>query len=241
MNGEIVRLRKAFLFQGLPDEALEMLAQKITRQRLAKDEVLFHRGDRGDALFIIEEGEVKIVREDEDGGELALNRCGPGETIGEMSLFDQGPRSASVVAAAPTEFLELKREAFFELLNQHPDVAVSLIRSLSSRLRFASAYIQTATEWSKKIAEGDYSFTEQNQPEAVTDEDKAGQMLSEFFKMAKDVKEREENLKREVQKLNLVIDEAKRKQEFDELTSTEFYSNLKAQAQKIRAQRRDRS
>ncbi len=241
MNGEIVRLKKAFMFQGLPDETLEILARKITRQRLAKDETLFHRGDSGDALFIIEEGEVKIVREDEDGGELALNRCGPGETIGEMSLFDREPRSASIIATTATEVLELKQEAFFELLNQHPDVALSLIRSFSSRLRFASAYIQTATEWSRKIAEGDYSFMEQTQPDAVTDEDKAGQMLYEFFKMAGDVKEREERLKREVQKLSLVIDEAKRRQEVEELTSTEFYSQLKMQAQKIRAQRRDRS
>ncbi|MBI5936010.1 MAG: cyclic nucleotide-binding domain-containing protein [Chloroflexi bacterium] len=241
MNGEIIRLKKAFMFQGLPDEALKVLAQKITRQRLKKDEVLFRRGDSAQALFIIEEGEVKIVREDENGGELALNRCGAGETIGEMSLFDREPRSASVVAAAPTHVLELKREAFFELLNQHPDVAVSLIRSLSSRLRFASAYIQTATEWSKKIAEGDYSFMEQNQPEALTDEDKAEQMLFEFFKMAKGVKEREESLERQVQKLTLVIDEAKRRQEVEELTSAEFYSQLKTQAQKIRAQRRDRS
>jgi CRP-like cAMP-binding protein len=241
MNSEIIRLKKAFMFQGLPDEALEVMALKITHQRLAKDEVLFHRGDKGDALYIIDEGRVKIVREDDRGGELALNRCGPGETVGEMALFDNEPRSASVIATTDTEVLELKREAFFELLDQRPDVAVSLIRSFSSRLRFASAYIQTATEWSKKIAEGDYSFMDQTQLEAVTDEDKAGQMLAEFFKMAKGVKEREDNLKREVQKLSLVIDEAKRKQEFDELTSTEFYSKLKEQAQKIRAQRRDRS
>ena len=241
MNSEIIRLKKAFMFQGLPDEVLEVLARNITHQRLAKDEVLFHRGDRGEALYIIDEGEVKIVREDDRGDELALNRCGPGEAIGEMALFDQEPRSASIIATTATEVLELKRDAFFELLNQHPDVAVSLIRSFSSRLRFASTYIQTATEWSKKIAEGDYSFMDQNQPEAITDEDKAGQMLAEFFKMTKGVKEREENLKRELQKLTLVIDEARRKQEFDELTSTEFYSNLKEQAQRIRAQRRDRS
>jgi len=241
MNSEIARLKKAFLFQGLPDEALEILAQKVVHQSFAKDEALFHRGDWGDSLYIIDEGGVKIVREDERGGELALNHCGPGEIVGEMALFDQEPRSASVIATTATEVLELKQEAFFQLLHQRPDVAFSLIRSLSSRLRFASAYILTATEWSRKIAEGDYSFVDQNDPDAITDEDKAGLMLAEFFKMAKGVKEREENLKRELQKLTLVIDEARRKQEFDELTSTEFYSNLKEQAQRIRAQRRDRS
>ncbi len=242
MNNETLRLKKAFLFHGLPDEVLEALAQKVTRQKLGQDEVLFRRGDRGDALYIIDEGRVKIVREDEGGGELVLNQCGPGEAIGEMSLFDREPRSAGVIAVTDSEVLELKREAFFELLNQRPDVSLVLLQSLSSRLRFASTYIQKAIEWSKKIAEGDYSFMDQIQPqEAESDEDKAGQMLAAFFQMVKGVKEREDDLKQQVQKLTLVIDEARRKREFEELTGTEFYSQLKEQAQKIRAQRKDKS
>ena len=192
-------------------------------------------------MYIIEEGQVKIVREEEQGGEVVLNHCGPGEAIGEMSLFDQEPRSASVIAVTDSEVLELKRDAFFELLDQRPDVSLVLLQSLSSRLRFASTYIQKAIEWSKKIAEGDYSIMDQIQPEqAESDEDKAGQMLAAFFHMVKGVKEREENLKEQVHKLTLVIDEARRKQEFEELTSTEFYANLKLQAKKIREQRKDK-
>ena len=242
MNGEIIRLKKAFLFQGLPDEVLLALAQKMTHHKLTENEVLFHRGDRGDALYIIDEGRLKIVREEQQGGEVILNHCGPGEAIGEMSLFDQEPRSASVIAVTASEVLQLKRDAFFELLDQRPDVSLVLLQSLSSRLRFASTYIQKAIEWSKKIAEGDYSIMEQMQPEqAESDEDKAGQMLSAFFQMVKGVKEREDHLKQQVQKLSLAIDEAKRKQEFEELTGTEFYSKLKLQAQKIREQRKDKS
>lgn len=242
MNNEIIRLKKAFMFEGLPDDVLEALAQKVTHQKLEKDDVLFRRGDVGDALYIIDEGRVKIVRENEQGGELILNHCGPGEAIGEMSLFDQEPRSASIVAVTDSQVLELKRDAFFELLDQRPDVALILIRSISSRLRFASTYIEKAIEWSKKIAEGDYSIMEQIQPnQANSDEDKAGQMLSAFFQMVKGVKAREDNLKQQVQKLTLEIDEAKRKQEVEELTSTEFYSKLKLQAQKIREQRKDNS
>lgn len=240
MNSNIVRLKKAFLFQGLPDDVLTALEQKLTRQKLAKDQVLIRRGDQGDSLFIIDEGRIKVVREDDQGRELVLNYCGPGETIGEMSLFDKGLRSAGVVAVTESEVLELKRDAFFELLNQRPDVSLVLLESLSSRLRFASTYIQKATEWSKKIAEGDYSFMEQFQTEqAESDEDKAGQLLSAFFQMVKGVKAREEQLKQQVEKLTLAIDEARRKQEFEELTGTEFYSKLKQQAKKIREQRKD--
>lgn len=242
MNNEIIRLKKAFLFQGLPDDVLEALAQKVTHQKMEKDSILFRRGDAGDALYIIDEGELKITRDDGQGRELLLNRCGPGEAIGEMSLFDQEPRSASVVAVTDSEVLELKREAFLELLDQRPDVALILIRSISSRLRFSTTYIQKAIEWSKKIAEGDYSFMDQIQPDqASSEEDKAGQMLSAFFQMVKGVKAREDNLKQQVQKLTLAIDDAKRRQEFEELTGTEFYSKLKMQAQKIREQRKDNS
>lgn len=243
MNSEIVRLKKAFLFQGLPDEALEVLAQKMTHQKLATNEVLFRRGDQGDSLYIIEEGRIKIVREEGKGGEVILNHCGPGEAIGEMSLFDLEPRSASVIAVTNSQVLQLKREAFFELLDQRPDVSLVLLQSLSSRLRFASTYIQKAIEWSQKIAEGDYSIMDQIQPEqeAESDEDRAKQMLSAFFQMVKGVKAREDQLKQQVQKLTLAIDEARRKQEFEELTGTEFYSKLKLQAQKIREQRKDNS
>ena len=240
---DISRLKKAFIFQGLPDEVLGVLAQKVSRRTLSAGETLFRLGDEGDALYIIDEGWVKITRQDARGNELLLNRCGPGETIGEMSLLDQEPRSASVVSLSDAEVLELKRDGFFELLNQRPDMALVLIRSMSSRLRFAGMYFQKMIEWSKKIAEGDYSFIDQIQPimdgSSNSDEEKASQMLSAFFNMVQGVKEREEKLKRQVEKLTLAIDETKRREEFEELTQTDFYANLKAQAQKIRQQRTD--
>lgn len=245
MSDAISRLKKAYLFQGLSEDVLEALAQKVSHRTLAQGETLFRRGDQGDALYIIDEGWVKIIRQDERGNELLLNQCGPGETIGEMSLLDQEPRSAGVVALSDAEVLELKQDGFFELLDQRPDVAMVLIRSMSSRLRFSGTYFQKMIGWSKKIAEGDYSFMEQIQPVSAdasnSDEEKANQLLSAFFQMVKGVKEREENLKQQVEKLTLAIDENKRREEFEELTATDFYANLKAQAQKIRQQRTDHS
>lgn len=245
MSDDISRLKKAFMFQGLPEDVLGVLAQKLSRRALAQGETLFNLGDEGDSLYIIDEGWVKITRRDDKGNELLLNRCGPGEAIGEMSLLDQEPRSAGVVAISDAEVLELKRDGFFELLDQRPDVALVLIRSMSSRLRFSGMYFQKMIEWSKKIAEGDYSFMDQIRPltegTVNSDEEKANQMLSAFFQMVKGVKEREEKLIRQVEKLSLAIDENKRRQEFEELTQTDFYANLKAQAQKIRQQRTDTS
>lgn len=244
MAGEIIeKLKKTFLFQDLPEFMLAELANKITKQHLQPGETLFRKGDAGDALYIIDDGWLKIVTEDAQRGELILNKCGPGEIIGEMSLLDEEPRSAGVVALKAADVLELRREAFLDVMDQRPDLALFVIRDISSRLRFATTYIEKAIAWSRDVAEGNYSFIEnvniQNE-EAVSDADKAGQLLSAFFQMVQGVKDRENELKAQLQKLSLEIDEARRKQEFDDLTNTEFYSNLKAQAAKLRQQRSDK-
>lgn len=240
----IQQLKKTFLFNGLPDDVLATLSSSILQRQFKKGDVLIRKGDEGDSLFMIGDGWVKIVTVDALGNELTLNQCGPGEAVGEMSLFDRAPRSAGVVALSEVAVLELKRDAFLKLLDQRPDVALLVIRGISSRLRGSTTYIEKAIEWSKKIAEGDFSFTEQTQSRDLvgdaSDEDRARQFLSEFFKMARNVREREENLKRQVEKLTLQIDEARRKQEFEELTNTDFYANLKEQAKKLREQRVDK-
>ncbi|MDO8753182.1 MAG: cyclic nucleotide-binding domain-containing protein, partial [Anaerolineales bacterium] len=128
MSQEFTRLKSSFLFQGLPDDVLEALVQKVIRRKFHEGETIIRRGDEGDALYIIDHGWVKIVTVDKQGGELVINRCGPGEAIGEMSLFDKEPRSAGVISLADTEVLELKQDAFFELLNQRPDLSLNLIR-----------------------------------------------------------------------------------------------------------------
>lgn len=239
----ISQLKRSFLFRGLPNEALIELARKASRRKLAKDEVLMRKGEQGDSLFMVSKGWFKILAQDAQGGELVINQSGPGETIGEMSLLDQAPRSATVVASSDAEVLELKQDAFHEILNQRPDLALALIRSFSSRLRFSTTYVQKAIEWSRKIAAGDYGFAEQSQSAGVaaegSDEDKAGQLLSAFFQMVHSVKEREDSLKRQVEKLTIEIDEARRKQEFEEIIKTDFYANLKEQARKLREQRKD--
>ncbi len=234
-------LKTSFLFRGLPTETLNAVAQKVHTRNLAEGDVLMRKGDAGDSLFMINEGWFKIVTQDAQGGELIINKTGPGETLGEMALLDEAPRSATVIALSAAKVLELKKDAFQEILDQRPDVALSLIRGFSSRLRFSTTYIEKAIDWSQKIAAGDYSFTENTQTIVKgggSDDDKATQLLSAFFKMVKSVKAREDELKQVVEKLTLQIDEARRKQEFEEITGTDFYANLKEQARQLRAQRK---
>ncbi|MBI5842110.1 MAG: cyclic nucleotide-binding domain-containing protein [Chloroflexi bacterium] len=244
MSEDIIQqLKTVYLFRGLSDEALSPLAQKVGVLKLMRDDVLMRKGERGESLYMIHDGWMKVVTEDSRGGELIINKCGPGETIGEMALFDQAPRSASVIALEDVTVLELKQDDFQKILDERPGLSLVIIHGLSSRLRFSTTYIEKAIDWSQKIAEGDYSFIDYTPTllrRAGSDEDKAGQLLSAFFKMVKRVKEREDGLKQQVEKLTFEIDQARRKREFDEITSTELYTRIKEQARKLREQRFER-
>jgi CRP-like cAMP-binding protein len=241
MSQEVTsQLKNTIIFHGLSDELLADLAQKASTRKIAKGAVLMRKGEPGDSLFLIHNGWVKIVTVDSKGDELIINKCGPGETIGEMALLDGAPRSATVIAMEDAEVLELKQDVFQNLLDQRPDVSLAIIRSYSERLRFSTTYIERAIDWSQKTAEGDYSFIDQTQPPpngTASDDDKATQMLSAFFAMVRRVKEREDGLKQQLEKLTFEIDQARRKQEFEEITGTEFYANLKEQAKALRQKR----
>lgn len=245
MDSDIVdQLKKIDWFDELPDEMLAALAKKVRKRHLSKDEILFNKGDEGDSLFAILSGRVKIFTQDNQGNEVALNRVGAGEIIGEMALLDYEPRSAGVVALEKTSTLELSREDFMEILRRQPDLALSVIRNLSSRLRHNTRYIEKITDMSRRVAKGDYSFIGETQPlpthnEKENTEEKVGRLMAEFITMVQGIRKREDELRKQVQKLILQIDQAKRKQAFDEITGADFYARLKEQAKELRAQRTD--
>ena len=238
------QLKKFDWFDELPDEMLAALAKKVRQRHLSKDEILFNKGDEGDSLFAILSGKLKIFTQDNQGHEVALNRVGAGEIIGEMALLDYEPRSASVVALEKTSTLELSREDFMEILRRQPDLALSVIRNLSSRLRQNTSYIERITDMSRRVAKGDYSFIGDIQPVQTqktkeSKQDKIDQLMAEFIDMVQGIREREDELRKQVQKLILQIDQAKRKQAFDEIASADFYAKIKKQAKELRAQRTD--
>ncbi len=241
MSEDVVQqLKRIAIFSGLSEEALTEISKRASNRKVETGAALMKKGEPGDSLFLINEGWVKIVTVDSKGDELILNKCGPGEAIGEMALLDGGVRSAGAIALEDTQFLELNRETFEKILDQRTDVALAIIRGYSSRLRFATTYIERAIDWAQKIAEGDYSFIDKSESDvnsASTDDGKAAQLLSAFFTMVRKVKEREDGLKQQLEKLTFEIDQSRRKQEFEEITGTEFYANLKEQAKALRQKR----
>src|SRR5210317_664611 len=91
-------LKRCDVFYNLPDSVIHSLANQVQPVSLSKNEVLFRRGDVGDALYILEEGWVKVVGADKDGQEVVFNQEGPGAVFGEMALIDNETRSAGVIA-----------------------------------------------------------------------------------------------------------------------------------------------
>ncbi len=131
-------LRQAPLFSALNDEAAAALHSSMTSVKLRRGEVLFHEGDTGDKLYIVADGKVKLGRSSADGRENLLAILGPGQMFGELSLFDPGPRSATVTAVTDTIFLSLSHEDLLRWLDGRPGVANSLLSQLASRLRRAN-------------------------------------------------------------------------------------------------------
>ncbi|MBD8020518.1 MULTISPECIES: Crp/Fnr family transcriptional regulator [Brevibacterium] len=133
MDIEVVR--NATLFAGLDDESTSALLKFMKPRSLRRGTVLFREGDSGNELYIVSTGKLKVGRESPDGRENLLSVVGPGEMIGELTLFDPGSRSTTVTAVSQTELLSLEHNDLMTWLEERPQAAMNLLRALAQRLR----------------------------------------------------------------------------------------------------------
>jgi CRP/FNR family cyclic AMP-dependent transcriptional regulator len=131
-------LRRAPLFRELGEEAADALVASMREVQLPRGDVLFEEGEAGDAVYVVIEGKVKLGRSAPDGRESLLAILGPGQMFGELSLFDPGPRSATVSAVTDTVLLTLSHEGLLEWITGRPEVARGLLAQLAGRLRRAT-------------------------------------------------------------------------------------------------------
>jgi CRP/FNR family cyclic AMP-dependent transcriptional regulator len=135
-------LKNIPLFAGLDEKELSLLEQHANTRTFPKNAILITEGDDTDSLYIIESGKVRIFMSNPDGKEIILNEQGPGEHFGELALIDDAPRSASVMALEKTRVSIISRQDFRQVLGKHPDLAFSLIRDLSRRIRVLSENVK---------------------------------------------------------------------------------------------------
>ena len=128
-------LRRVPLFDCLGDDEIEALGKLTFTRSFSKGQIIILAEEPGDTLFIIKSGEVKVSLVHRDGKEFILSLLGENEVFGELSILDDQPRSANVTAFEDTELTMLKRSDFLDLMTRIPQIAVSLLEELASRLR----------------------------------------------------------------------------------------------------------
>jgi CRP/FNR family cyclic AMP-dependent transcriptional regulator len=142
MPNEASFLSPITLFSKLSPDELSLIAGRLKQQSFRAGALIFKQGERGDAMFIIRSGRVRIFSQDESGQELTLNVYEEGEFFGEFSIIDGEPRSASAEAVEPTEAMVLRNLDLLAILGDHPAIAISLMRGLVLRLRYTTEYAE---------------------------------------------------------------------------------------------------
>jgi len=131
---ELIVLKQVPLFNTLTLEQLASVDRMMVTRHYAKGESLFRRGDVGGELYVIVEGEVR-VHLDHGGREVTLAKHRSGAVMGEMSVFDDQPRSASAEAVTDTVVRVLRRDRLQAIVHEHPEVLLEFIKNLSQRIR----------------------------------------------------------------------------------------------------------
>lgn len=127
---KVIILKTVGVFSRTPEATLAHVAELLEELDVPAGQQIFAKGDAGDSLYIIVDGQVRV----HDGDRL-LNMLGERDVFGEMALLDPEPRLASVTAAAPTRLFRLAQAPFYELLSEQPEVAIGVIRVLAGYLR----------------------------------------------------------------------------------------------------------
>ena len=138
----VTLLQKAPFFAPLNAPEREALAQRLVKRTFAKGMIIFHKGSPGRSLYIIESGKVRIFLLSSAGQEVSVNVYGPGEVFGELSVLDGLPRSAGAMVLETTVAYTLYRDDLLQCIQAYPSLANSIIRSLSSRLRYTTRCIE---------------------------------------------------------------------------------------------------
>jgi CRP-like cAMP-binding protein len=251
-------LTRVPMFSRLSEETLVEMAAALEMRQFDAGTILFHKGDPGDEMFIVQEGSVAIYEpsEDEPSKERPLRIFRAGETFGEMALIDFQPRTLSARAMQPTQTLVLSGNEFRRLLGD-PTMTTAVMASLNDRIRYTTEFLGEVRDWVGRMAAGQYETAqffhdmrdwvkqlaegEYQQPaESSTHyrDRTLATLAAEFARMATQVRQREDALRQEIAQLRIEIDEAKRERQVAEIVDSEYFQDIKARARELRKSRK---
>ena len=150
LSNEVELLRRVPLFAGVEPAKLKLLAYTSDVVTYQPGQVLFRMGDAGDAAYVIIEGaaEVSVATE---AGDIPVAKLKDGDFLGEIAILCDTPRTATVTASSELKTLRIRKEPFFELLRQFPEMAIEMTRLLAERLTRTTAEL---VETRKRAAAG---------------------------------------------------------------------------------------
>ncbi len=141
LQQEFELLRKIPMFANIEPAKLKLLAFTSERLSYANGEVLFRQGEPGDAAFLIIKGEADVTIETETGP-LIVATLGDHDFVGEIAILCDVPRTATVTARSDLEALRIKKELFFRLIGEFPEIAKEIMRELANRLVHSNAQLR---------------------------------------------------------------------------------------------------
>ncbi|MBT3275767.1 MAG: GGDEF domain-containing protein, partial [Spirochaetales bacterium] len=148
---EVMELKKVEIFSDLDTDEIRELASSLRRQSLSKDEVLFNEGDSGSELFIVESGSLGVRVKTQDGTDLDVAEFGPGDFFGEMSIFEQEPRSATCYARSDSDLLSLHEKELLNLIENSPASSIKMmlrmLRITRGRLDNTGSFLSEMVQW----------------------------------------------------------------------------------------------
>ncbi len=137
------RLHQVALFSGLDEAALNLIAQRVVNRSFPANTIVIHEGDEALSLYLIVSGAVKVFLSDDNGKQIIVNSQREGEYFGELALLDDSPRSASVMTTEKSTFMVLNKHDFDRILQEHPEIALPIMRQLASRVRLLSENVKS--------------------------------------------------------------------------------------------------
>jgi CRP/FNR family cyclic AMP-dependent transcriptional regulator len=136
-------IKNSQLFKNLDDSGIAAVAARLKHREILKNSPVIIAGDSSTTMYLIKAGNVNVIARNDKGKEMILSTLGAGDMIGELSLIDDQPRSADVIANEKCELYALNKADFFELIQQYPQISLQVIRYLCQRVRFTNSIAQS--------------------------------------------------------------------------------------------------
>jgi signal transduction histidine kinase len=151
-GGADAQVRTPSFIDRLDEADRQALTSRAHGERYPAGTVICHEGDPGDAIYVIEAGQVAVLKETSDGRFTMLANRGIGEILGEMSLVGQQLRSASLVAVEETQVLRIAAPDFVDLMSRHPGISWAVLNALNDRLQAADLARTTIVQEEQDLA-----------------------------------------------------------------------------------------